>query len=159
MYKVLFVCSQNMCRSPYCDYLFQKMTEEDPVLNGKVEVHSSAVMTPGTKLDPLTAKALLRDGVDRETVEKHRPGYLYRKKDWKYFKEADIIICMTRSHYFWTPVIFWKKMKTLTEVAEGVYRPVPDPWLIRDETKYFAQMDIIKHYLEEYKEKLKAQLS
>ncbi len=159
MYQVLFVCSQNMCRSPYCDYLFRKMVAEDPDLNGKVEVHSSAVMSPGTKIDPLTVKALLKEGVDSSFMEQHKPGYIYRKKDWKLFRQADIIICMTRSHFFWTPFIFWKKMKTLTQAAEGVYKPVPDPWLIRDEEKYIAQMDIIKGYLEEYKEKLKAELA
>lgn len=159
MYKVLFVCSQNMCRSPYCDYLFRKMVAEDAFLKDKVEIRSSAVMTPGTKIDPLTVKALLKEGVDPSYMENHKPGYIYRKYDWKLFKEADIIICMTRSHFFWTPVFFWKKMKTLTQAAEGIYKPVPDPWLIREEDKYIAQMDIIKGYLEEYLAVLKKQLS
>ena len=61
--KILFVCSQNMCRSPYCEYMFRKMVQSSPSLRDKVEVtRSSAVMTPGTSIDPLTVEALVREG-------------------------------------------------------------------------------------------------
>ncbi len=159
MFNVLFVCSQNMCRSPYCDYVFKKMVAEDPFLCDKVSVQSSAVMTPGTSLDPLTAAAMRKEGIDEETIQNHKPGYIYRKKDWKLFKEADIIICMTRSHYLWTPLFFWKKTVPLAKAATGKYKAVPDPWLQRDPDKYQARMDIIKAYLEQYLEVLRQQLS
>ncbi|MBQ2500496.1 MAG: hypothetical protein II522_03420, partial [Clostridia bacterium] len=76
--KILFVCSQNMCRSPYCEFMFCKMVQNTPSLCDKVEVtRSSAVMTPGTSIDPLTVEALVREGFDRSAAEAHVPGFMY----------------------------------------------------------------------------------
>ena len=158
MYNVLFVCSQNICRSPYCEYLFRRMVEETPELKGKVEVNSSAVMTPWDKMDPKTREALLREGFDADYLDAHKPGYIWRKYDRKLFREADVIICMTKSHYMWVPHCWQKKMVTLSEAAEGVYKPVPDPWLIKDIEKYIGEMNIIKGYLEEYRDRLVEEL-
>ena len=36
--NLLFVCSSNVCRSPYCEYMFRRMAEEDPVTAGKIHV-------------------------------------------------------------------------------------------------------------------------
>lgn len=159
MYRILFVCSQNICRSPYCEYEFKRMVAECPELKGKVEIHSSAVMTPWNKIDPKTAAALVADGFDETYVNAHKPGYIWRKYDRKLFQEADIIICMTKSHFFFLPPRWKKKTRTLTQVAEGIYKPVPDPWLIQDIDQYFAEMNIIKGYLEEYLEVLKKELA
>lgn len=42
--KILFICMSNICRSPYCEYVFRKTVEEDSVLSHNVEwVKSSAV--------------------------------------------------------------------------------------------------------------------
>ena len=39
-YNVLFVCSSNVCRSPYCEFMLRRMIENDSVLKGKVQVKS-----------------------------------------------------------------------------------------------------------------------
>ncbi|MDO5449245.1 MAG: low molecular weight phosphatase family protein [Clostridia bacterium] len=160
MYKVLFVCSQNMCRSPYCEMMFRRLVEESPVLRDKVEVtRSSAVMTPGTSIDPLTVEALVREGFDKTQVEQHRPGFMYRKADIKLFNEADIVIGMTKSHKYMIFVPSWRrKFKTLSEAATGSYKAVPDPWLQRDTEKYIGEMNKIKAYLEQYIKVLEEEL-
>ena len=96
MYNVLFVCSQNMCRSPYCEYMFRKMVEDSDVLRGKVDVKSSAVMSPVPYIDPKTAEALIREGFDEAYVNSHKPGYILRPYDVKLFKNADIIIVLDK---------------------------------------------------------------
>ncbi len=156
--KVLFVCSQNMCRSPYCEYMFRRMVEESDILRGKVEVKSSAVMSPVPAIDPNTAEALIREGFDREYVNSHKPGFILRPYDWKLFREADIIIGMTKGHKLLLPVWWHKKFKTLSEAATGKYAPVPDPWLIRDIDKYIVEMNKIKAFLLQYKDCLEKQL-
>lgn len=158
--KILFVCSQNMCRSPYCEFMFRKMIQENPKLCDKVEVtRSSAVMTPGTAIDPLTVEALVREGFEREAAEAHVPGFMYRKADRKLFDEADVIIGMTRSHKFMILNPKWrKKFTTLSQAATGKYAAVPDPWLQRDPEKYIAEMNKIKAYLEVYRDRLEDEL-
>lgn len=158
--KVLFVCSQNMCRSPYCEMMFRKLVNESEILKDKVEVtRSSAVMTPGTSIDPLTVEALVREGFDKEAVELHCPGYMFRKADRALFNDADIIIGMTKSHKYMIPIRKWrKKFKTLSEVAIGEYKAIPDPWLQRDPEKYVGEMNKIKAYLEKYIENLEKYL-
>lgn len=155
--KLLFVCSQNVCRSPYCEYMFRRMAENSPVLKGNVEVKSSAVMTPMEEMDPRTAKALLKEGFTEAEVAAHKPGFVYRKYDWNLFKEADVIIGMTKSHKFLTPLPFKKKFVTLSEAATGKYEPVVDPWLYKSEEKYQGAMDEIKAYLEQYLKVLEQQ--
>lgn len=150
MYNVLFVCSQNMCRSPYCEYMFRKMVEDSDVLRGKVDVKSSAVMSPVPYIDPKTAEALIREGFDEAYVNSHKPGFILRPYDIKLFKNADIIIGMTKGHKLLTPIWWQGKFKTLSEAATGRYKPVPDPWLIKDIDKYIGEMNKIKAYLEQY---------
>ena len=42
--KILFVCSSNICRSPYCEYVFKRMVQSDPRLAQKVTwIRSAAV--------------------------------------------------------------------------------------------------------------------
>lgn len=56
--NLLFVCSSNVCRSPYCEYMFRRMAEEDPVTAGKIHVSSSAVLNQMKAIDPKTRAAL-----------------------------------------------------------------------------------------------------
>lgn len=155
--KVLFVCSQNMCRSPYCEYMFRKMVSESPVLNGKVEVHSSAVMSPVKNIHENTANELIKEGFTKEEVYAHKPGYILRRYDWKLFKEADVIIGMTNGHRLLVP-FFWKdKFMTLSEAAIGEYKPVPDPWLQKPD-EYSKSMQVIKAYIEQYVKNLETEM-
>ena len=136
--------------------MFRRMVEESDILRDKVEVtRSSAVMTPGTSIDPLTVEALVREGFDKATVELHRPGYMLRKADRELMNNADIIVGMTKSHKYMIPFRKWRrKFKTLSEVALGEYVPVPDPWLQRDTEKYIGEMNKIKELLIKYRDVL-----
>ena len=149
-----------MCRSPYCEMMFRKLIEESVILKDKVEVtRSSAVMTPGTSIDPLTVEALVREGFEKERVELHRPGFMYRKADRALFNSADIIVGMTKSHRYMILVPSWRrKFKTLSEVAIGEYKAVPDPWLQRDTEKYIGEMNKIKAYLEQFRDNLEKEI-
>ncbi len=147
--KVLFVCSQNMCRSPYCEYMFRRMVSESPILKGKVEVKSSAVMSPVRRIHEKTAKALIKEGFTPQEVYAHKPGFILRPYDRKLFREADVIIGMTMSHKFFLPPKWKKKFLTLSQAAEGRYVPVPDPWL-KGEEDYNKAMEFMKDYLKKY---------
>ena len=54
-YTVLFVCSSNVCRSPYCEFMLRRMVENDDDLRGKVDVCSSAVFNRSKSIFPKAA--------------------------------------------------------------------------------------------------------
>ena len=153
---ILFVCASNVCRSPYCEYMFRRMVENDPELKGKNRVRSSAVLNQMKEIDEKTRKSLRREGFSDQEIDLHRPGVWYRDRDK--FKDADIIIGMTRFQKFLCPFPYRKKFTTLSEAATGKYHSIPDPWLIEDMDRYYAEMDKIKGYLLQYFEKLKQKM-
>lgn len=152
--KILFVCSSNVCRSPYCEFVFGKTVSNDAKLRSIVErIDSAAVLNKSKKLHRLSYAALLKEGFTAQELDAFKPRHISNAKD--VFEEADEIIGMTRWHKWLLPARFKSKFKTLSEAAEGVYKPVPDPFLAKDEATYDRAMSVIKKYLEEYAEKLK----
>lgn len=146
----------NICRSPYCEYVFRKIVQEDEVLSEKVEwIKSSAVFNKSFKINHKSEKVLTSEGFDRDYVLSHKPTFKWGKGR-RYFKDADIIIGMTRSNKFFLPLRFHKKFALLSVLASGEYKPIPDPVLIKDQDKYNQVMEEIKGYLIAYADKLKA---
>ena len=154
--KILFVCSSNICRSPYCEMLFRKMAKEDEVLSQLVEkVSSAAVLNQSFKIHPKAVVALEREGFTKEEIYAHKPRFKWCA--WKDFKEADLIIGMNNANRFFTPIQFKKKFQTLSFAAVGEEVFIEDPWLMKDINDYLKVMDTIKNYLVIFAQKLKEQ--
>ena len=155
--NILFVCSSNQCRSPFCEFAFKKIVEQDPVLRENVTVRSGGVLNPMKELDPRTIKSLEREGIPKDAYKNFIPTL--RKDDPTRFEEADVIIGMTRWHKWRLPRRERKKFMTLSEAAEGKYTAVPDPWFDPRISTFFKCMDVIKVYLQEYADKLHDELA
>ena len=51
--KILFVCSSNVCRSPYAEFVFRRLVAQSPVLSAAgIEVSSSAVFNKSGSIFP-----------------------------------------------------------------------------------------------------------
>lgn len=98
--NVLFVCSSNVCRSPYCEFLLRRLVNNDERLKGKVNVCSSAVFNRSKKIFPKAVDILVREGFDRDEVLAHKPSF---KDDKERFEKADVIIGMSKMHGLMTP--------------------------------------------------------
>lgn len=88
-YNVLFVCSSNVCRSPYCEFMLRRMVENDDDLRGKVDVCSSAVFNRSKSIFPKAVDILKREGFDEREILAHKPSF---KTDKARFENADVII-------------------------------------------------------------------
>lgn len=154
---ILFVCSSNSCRSPFCEYVFKRMVEQDEELNGRVRVDSAGVLNRISSMDARTKKALLREGFKQEDFQGFAPKLVQDVPE--VFRDADVIIGMTRWHKFRCPKDCRGKFKTLSEAADGRYRPIPDPWFLPGTDQYYAAMDELKAYLERYLKRLRAELA
>ena len=52
--NILFVCSSNICRSPFCEYVFRDMVAKDPELQKRVsKVASAAVFNRMKRIRPM----------------------------------------------------------------------------------------------------------
>lgn len=154
-YKVLFVCSSNVCRSPYCEYILRRMVDNDKELAGKVEVSSSAVFNRSKSIFPRAVVVLKREGFEESEILAHTPHF---KSDKSRYQSADVIIGMSKMHKLLTPCKYRKKYVTLSEIATGKYKPVPDPFLATSQKAYDKTMTVLKEYVESYFAKLKKQI-
>lgn len=152
-YNILFVCSSNVCRSPYCEFLLRAKIQDDEQLRDKVEVKSCAVFNRSKEIFPKTVVALEREGFDRQEILAHVPAY--KKDSVDRFEEADIIIGMSKMHKLLTPKKYRAKYKTLSQAVDGEYKGIPDPFLATSQEKYDQTMAVLKDYVEKLYQKLK----
>ena len=156
--NILFVCSSNICRSPFCEYVFRDMVAKDPELQKRVsKVASAAVFNRMYKIHPKARIALLREGFDGAYIDAHKPSFKW--SDPERFEQADVIIGMSKMHRWLTPCRWRKKFVTLSEAAEGKYTPLPDPFLYKTQEEYDKVMSVIKIYVEKYAAKLEKELA
>lgn len=154
-YNVLFVCSSNVCRSPYCEFMLRRMIDNDEELKGKVDVCSSAVFNRSKSIFPKAVDVLKREGFDENEILAHKPSF---KTDKERFEKADVIIGMSHMHKLLTPRKYRKKYVTLSEAATGKYAPVPDPFLATSQKEYDKTMTVLKLYVESYFKQLKTKI-
>lgn len=156
-FRILIVCSSNICRSPYCEFILRRMIDNDVDLKDRVEVDSSAVFNKSSHIFPKAVDALVREGFSEDEVLAHIPTYKYGAM-YK-FADADVIIGMSKMHRFLTPKKFRDKYVTISEAATGKYAPVPDPFLAKNQEQYDRTMQVLKEYVVEYFGKLKKEIS
>ncbi len=155
MKKILFVCSSNVCRSPYCEMMMRKFIKDDELLRGKVEVDSSAVFNKSKEIFPKAVDVLLREGIDKDEIMSHKPSFKWGAMEK--FAWADTIVGMSRSHKFMTPMRYQKKYVTLSQVATGKYALIPDPFLALSQQDYDRVMGVLKRYLYQYMDVLRVE--
>ncbi|MHA1339470.1 MAG: arsenate reductase/protein-tyrosine-phosphatase family protein [Promethearchaeota archaeon] len=154
--KILFVCSGNICRSAYAEFVFKKIVKESEILKGKIEVKSGGVTFRNDYIDERTVAALKKEGISESLSRKHIPRYI---KDYpEIFDEADIIIGMTKSHKIGLPKEYRKgenaKFVRLAEIAANEPLDIDDPYFTSNFEEFSEIMNQIKKYLLLLKEKL-----
>jgi protein-tyrosine phosphatase len=124
VFKVLFVCTGNTCRSPMAQYLLTDMLKE----SGRID--SFSVSSAGTRtVDGLTAAVnavlvLRESGID---MSGHRASQINQK----IISEADLVLTMTKLHK--ADILrlfpeFSKKIYTLGEISGNPDEEISDPY-------------------------------
>ncbi len=157
--KILIVCSSNVCRSPYAEFYLRRLINADENMKSKIEwVKSGAVLNKSFLRLFDKAEVYMRiQGFSEEEIFSHKPAYFWLNK--QRFRDADVIICMTKFHKYLVPKKYRQKMLTLSEAAIGEYVKIPDPFILRTQEEYNEAMKQLEHYLDLYFEKLKKELT
>jgi protein-tyrosine phosphatase len=153
-FRVCFVCTGNICRSPMADVVLRHLAEEATLADGTTLARRLAISSAGTggwhagePMDPRARNALARRG-----YQDH--GHLARSFETRWFDSTDLMVCMDRGH-----------QQTLASLARGRtgddrYRErlvmlrsfdpraggavdVPDPYY-GDESEFEACLDLVE---------------
>ena len=145
--NILWVCSGNICRSAYADFVFNKMLRDSPVLRKIVlKIHSGGLQFKNKKIDPRTTAVLVKEGFSEKEVNKHIPRY---KKDYpEMLEEADLIVGMSHSHKLLTPKNYRDKFVQISDWAIGKRVDIPDPYFVKTDEEYAELLNQVKEYLE-----------
>ena len=91
MYKIMYVCTGNTCRSPMAEGILRKLLEERGCKD--VEVSSSGIGTlDGYPATPSAVEVSQQYDID---ISDHHSGRLTHKL----FKEQDLIFALAQNHY------------------------------------------------------------
>ncbi|MFX1507502.1 MAG: hypothetical protein ACFFDC_15570 [Promethearchaeota archaeon] len=143
-FRLVFICSGNIIRSPYAHLLFEHLLEEDIKLKSKIQVESGGVTYRNYSISMETRNTLLKEGVPPDKISEFSPRYFPDHPDM--FKGADLVLVMERNHIRKIPN---KNTFLLLEFTLGKPINVPDPYF---EPPYERSFGIIKEALIQLRE-------
>ena len=150
MFKVLFVCTGNTCRSSMAEELLKSILKNHNI-EDKIHISSS-----GTEVDvslPASDNAIAALKELELDLTKHRSKLVTREL----IDEMDLVLAMTEAHKDYILKIMpeaKEKIFTLIEYASGEKGDIADPYRMDLETYRKCRDDILK-YLEMVLEKIK----
>ena len=138
MYKIMFVCHGNICRSPMAEFIMKKLIS-DAGLSDEVSISSSATSTEelGNPVYPPARSELAKHGI----VCAVKTAVQLRKSDYGIY---DLFIGMDTANIRNMNRIFGgdkdgKIYKLLSFAGRG--DDVSDPWYSRDFAKAYADIE------------------
>ena len=129
MYRILFVCLGNICRSPMAEFIMKQMVEEQGIEeNFYIESAATSREEEGNPIYPPAKRVLQKRGISCDQKRARK----ITKDDYDRF---DFIVCMDSNNLRNLRSMFpndnGKKISKLLDFA-GVNRDVADPWYTGD---------------------------
>ena len=148
IYKILFICHGNICRSPMAEFIFKDLIRSRGI-EDRFYVESAAVSTEeiGNSIYPPAKRCLNAHGIP---IDKNKTARQITRADYDRF---DLIIYMDRMNLRWLKYIIpndpQNKIRLMMSFT-GRDRDVADPWYTGDfETTYRDIKDASEMLLKE----------
>ncbi|MFC4243934.1 low molecular weight protein-tyrosine-phosphatase [Gryllotalpicola reticulitermitis] len=144
LFRVCFVCSGNICRSPMAEVVFRELADKAGV-GGRVSSSSAGTgdWHVGEPADARAVSAMRRRGYDGEL---HRA----RQFDPEWFADLDLVVALDRSHrrildHWATTADDRAKLTMLLDFMphHGDNRDVPDPYY-SDDAMFDVVLDLVE---------------
>ncbi len=148
--KVLFLCAGNIVRSPMAEMLLEFELERK-YGNTRIKPFSGATTYVNDRIMEISKDLLMKEGITQERIYKFFPRHIREYPEL--LEDADLIIGMESTHTRLIPKEYRFKAFTLSELAAGEKRNIPDPW--GDElSAYQEAFEVIKDYIKKLVVKL-----
>lgn len=141
MYRIIFVCHGNICRSPMGEFILKNLIKSDNILKDKVLISSAAVSyeEQGNSMYPPAKQILTQHNIPFSQHHAHRITQ-------KEASDADLILIMDRSNENLLKRIIsddnMKKVRYLSEFCgDGNCKDIADPWFTGDFEKTFREIE------------------
>lgn len=141
----LFVCSGNICRSPYAEMRFEQVMNEVSCAK-KIHV-SSGGFTTSYAIHPFTRQTLLDVGIPSERIDRFTPRNMRKHKDE--LESADLIIAPSKEVLTMIPRKYLDKTFLFSEAISGIKIDIDDPVLITDFKQYKLVLKLLDGYVME----------
>ncbi len=97
-YRVCFVCTGNICRSPMADVVLRRLADQTLLADGSTLSSRLHVTSAGTGNwhagEGMDTRA--RDALERRGYQDH--GHLAQAFDTQWFDSTDLVVCLDRRH-------------------------------------------------------------
>ncbi|MHA2243815.1 MAG: arsenate reductase/protein-tyrosine-phosphatase family protein [Candidatus Hodarchaeales archaeon] len=125
-FKIIFICSGNIIRSPYAHLLFEHLIQEDMDLKKKIRAESGGVTYRNYSISAESRNMLLREGVPNEKITEFSPRYFPDYPDM--FQLVDLVLVMEKNHIRKIPNSIGEQTFLFLEFTLGITDNVPDPY-------------------------------
>ncbi len=147
--RLLFICSGNICRSPYMELRFKDLVQKSEKIKNKQRfiVSSGGFITQRDliKGHPFTQRALLEKGVAKEIVDGFESRNLRKYKDE--MESAFAIITPSEKTNPLVPEKFQNKLVFLSDISIGTRKETEDPVRIPEYEEYKKYIDELEDML------------
>ncbi|MHA1991806.1 MAG: arsenate reductase/protein-tyrosine-phosphatase family protein [Candidatus Hodarchaeales archaeon] len=126
-WEIIFICSGNIMRSPFAEFLSKKYVEDyDPEIKKELVFKSGGVTYQNDSISEITKNLLIQEGIDKEEITKHKPRLLDNYPD--YFSGNIFFIPMTNEHKKILKMKGKNYVFTLNQIIKSSNKDVLDPY-------------------------------
>ena len=151
-WEITFICSGNIMRSPYAEYIARKILNEINDQQSKkfdLVFKSGAVTYQNNSIHPFTEKFLMDNGIPIIEIKKHKPRLVDNNPE--YFQDSTLFITMTNEQKRILNKKGYSNNFLLSEVANNEQTEILDPYFFpeKKEEIYNSIKDYTKHFINE----------